>query len=63
MWISNSDIAHVFIVFANADPSQKYRGITAFLVDRDAPGLTVGKKVSYKILLSWKEVKFFFAGR
>lgn len=46
MWISNSDIAEVFIVFANADPSKKYRGITAFLVDRNTPGLTVGKKVS-----------------
>jgi len=45
MWISNSDIAEVFIVFANADVSQKYRGITAFLIDRNTPGLTVGKKV------------------
>ncbi|KAL0269779.1 UNVERIFIED_CONTAM: hypothetical protein PYX00_007398 [Menopon gallinae] len=43
MWISQSDIAQLFIVFVNADPSQGYRGITAFLVDRDTPGLTVGK--------------------
>ncbi|KAL6423676.1 hypothetical protein ACFW04_010289 [Cataglyphis niger] len=43
MWISNSDIAGVFLVFANANPSAGYRGITTFLVDRDTPGLTVAK--------------------
>lgn len=44
MWISNSDIAEVFIVFANADPSKKHRGITAFFVERSAPGLSIAKK-------------------
>lgn len=43
MWISNSDVAQIFILFANANPSAGYRGITTFLVDRDTPGLTVGK--------------------
>ncbi|XP_015116561.1 short/branched chain specific acyl-CoA dehydrogenase, mitochondrial isoform X1 [Diachasma alloeum] len=43
MWISNSDIAGVFIVFANANPSAGYRGITTFLVDREMPGVTVAK--------------------
>lgn len=43
MWISNSDVARVFVLFANADPAAGYRGITTFLVDRDTPGLTVGK--------------------
>ncbi|EZA48676.1 hypothetical protein DMN91_002267 [Ooceraea biroi] len=43
MWISNSDVAGLFLVFANADPSAGYRGITTFLVDRDTAGLTVGK--------------------
>jgi len=43
MWISNSDIAGVFLVFANANPEAGYRGITTFLVDRDTPGLTVNK--------------------
>lgn len=43
MWISNSDIAGLFIVFANANPSDGYRGITAFLVERDTPGLTIAK--------------------
>ncbi|XP_033322378.2 short/branched chain specific acyl-CoA dehydrogenase, mitochondrial [Megalopta genalis] len=43
MWISNSDIAELFIVFANANPSNGYRGITTFFVERDTPGLTVAK--------------------
>eukprot|EP01134_Creolimax_fragrantissima_P008515 CFRG8515T1 len=43
-WISNSVEAGVFLVMANADPSKGYRGITTFLVDRDTPGLSVGKK-------------------
>ncbi|XP_076651627.1 short/branched chain specific acyl-CoA dehydrogenase, mitochondrial isoform X2 [Halictus rubicundus] len=43
MWISNSDIAGLFLVFANANPSVGYRGITAFFVERDTPGLTIAK--------------------
>lgn len=43
MWISNSDIAGLFLVFANANPSAGYRGITTFFVERDTPGLTVAK--------------------
>ncbi|XP_076295037.1 short/branched chain specific acyl-CoA dehydrogenase, mitochondrial [Lasioglossum baleicum] len=43
MWISNSDVAGLFIVFANANPSVGYRGITAFFLERDTPGLTVAK--------------------
>jgi alkylation response protein AidB-like acyl-CoA dehydrogenase len=42
-WISNASDAGLFIVFANADPSKKHRGITAFLVERDNPGLSIGK--------------------
>jgi len=43
-WITNSAEAGLFIVFANADPSKGYKGITAFVVERDNPGLKVGKK-------------------
>ncbi|CAD1474412.1 unnamed protein product, partial [Heterotrigona itama] len=43
MWISNSDIAGLFLVFANANPSVGYRGITTFFVDRDTPGLIIEK--------------------
>jgi alkylation response protein AidB-like acyl-CoA dehydrogenase len=44
MWITNGGEAGVFIVFANANPGQGYKGITAFIVERDTPGFSVGKK-------------------
>lgn len=44
LWITNGNEAGVFIVFATLDPAAGYRGITAFIVERDAPGFTVGKK-------------------
>lgn len=44
LWISNAAEADLFIVFANADPAAGYKGITAFLIERDAPGFQVGKK-------------------
>ena len=44
LWITNGAEAGVFIVFANVDPSAGYKGITAFIVERDFPGFTVGKK-------------------
>ncbi len=44
LWITNGNEADLFIVFATVDPSAGYRGITAFLVERDTPGFTVGKK-------------------
>eukprot|EP01130_Rhizamoeba_saxonica_P003616 TRINITY_DN150_c0_g2_i1.p1 TRINITY_DN150_c0_g2~~TRINITY_DN150_c0_g2_i1.p1 ORF type:complete len:406 (-),score=113.88 TRINITY_DN150_c0_g2_i1:39-1100(-) len=43
-WITNSGEAGIFIVFANIDFSQGYRGITAFIVEKDNPGLKIGKK-------------------
>jgi alkylation response protein AidB-like acyl-CoA dehydrogenase len=44
LWITNGAEAGVFVLFANANPSAGYKGITAFLVERDTPGFTVGKK-------------------
>jgi alkylation response protein AidB-like acyl-CoA dehydrogenase len=44
MWITNGNEAGLFIVFANADPGKGYRGITAFIVEQDFPGFSVGKK-------------------
>jgi alkylation response protein AidB-like acyl-CoA dehydrogenase len=44
VWITNGGEAGLFVVFATIDPSAGYRGITAFLVDRDTPGFTVGRK-------------------
>ncbi len=44
LWISNAKEAGLFIVFATVDASAGYRAITAFLVDKGAPGFTVGRK-------------------
>lgn len=44
LWITNAAEASLFIVFANLNPEAGYRGITAFLVERDFPGFAVGKK-------------------
>src|SRR3954447_14217924 len=44
MWITNGKEASLFIMIANVDPSAGYKGITAFIVEKDHPGFTVGKK-------------------
>jgi len=44
LWITNAAEAGMFIVFATVDPAAGYKGITAFLVERDTPGFTVGHK-------------------
>ena len=44
LWITNGNEADVFIVFATVDPAAGYRGITAFVIERNTPGFTVGRK-------------------
>jgi alkylation response protein AidB-like acyl-CoA dehydrogenase len=44
LWITNGNEAGVFIVFANVNPEAGYKGITAFVVEKDMEGFTVGKK-------------------
>ncbi len=44
MWITNGGEAAVFVIFANTNPAQGYRGITAFIVERDFKGFSVGKR-------------------
>src|SRR5277367_4343079 len=44
LWITNAGEAGLFIVFATLDPSAGYKGITAFMVEKGAPGFTLGKK-------------------
>src|SRR3954447_21408603 len=44
LWITNAYEAGFFIVFANANPDAGYKGITAFIIERDFPGFRVGKK-------------------
>ena len=44
LWITNAAEAGLFLVFATVDASLGYKGITCFLVEREADGLKVGKK-------------------
>ena len=44
MWITNGAEAGIYVVFANTNPSAGYKGITAFIVERDFKGFSVGKK-------------------
>jgi butyryl-CoA dehydrogenase/short/branched chain acyl-CoA dehydrogenase len=44
LWITNAKEAGLFVLFATLDAAKGYKGITAFLVEKDFPGFTVGKK-------------------
>ncbi len=42
LWISNANLANFFVVYAKTSPSAGHRGMSAFIVPSDSPGLTVG---------------------
>jgi alkylation response protein AidB-like acyl-CoA dehydrogenase len=44
LWITNGAEASLYVLFATVDPGAGYKGITAFLVEREFPGFSVGKK-------------------
>ncbi|MEY2414319.1 MAG: hypothetical protein QOD84_2925 [Acidobacteriaceae bacterium] len=44
LWITNAKEAGLFVLFANLDPQSGYKGITSFIIEKDFPGFTVGKK-------------------
>ncbi len=44
LWITNGNEAEIFIVFATVDPSAGYKGITAFIIEKNFEGFSVGKK-------------------
>jgi alkylation response protein AidB-like acyl-CoA dehydrogenase len=44
LWITNAKEAGIFVLFATVDPSAGYKGITAFIIEKEFPGFTVGKK-------------------
>lgn len=43
-WVTSGPVADYFVVFMMTDPEKKQKGITAFLVEGNTPGLTRGKK-------------------
>src|SRR5262249_52409711 len=44
LWITNGNEAGLFVLFATLDPGAGYKGITAFIIEKEFPGFTVGKK-------------------
>src|SRR5437870_1368119 len=44
LWITNAKEAGIFILFASIDPAAGYKGITAFIIEKEFPGFSVGKK-------------------
>lgn len=43
-FITNASIASWYVIFATTDASQRHKTIMAFIVDRDTPGLSIGRK-------------------
>ncbi len=43
VFVSNGPVADVYLVFATVDPALGANGVTGFLVDRNTPGLSLGK--------------------
>lgn len=43
-FITNASHAHFFTVFTKTDPNAGHRGMTAFIIERDRPGVSIGKK-------------------
>ncbi|MDQ2744003.1 MAG: acyl-CoA dehydrogenase family protein, partial [Chloroflexota bacterium] len=60
LWVSNGPMADVYTVFATTDRDQGARGVTAFVVDRDTPGLTIGKVDEKMGLRGSKTSEVFF---
>ncbi|MGM0555098.1 MAG: acyl-CoA dehydrogenase [Myxococcota bacterium] len=44
LWITNGAEADFYVLFATLNPDEGYRGITAFLVEREFDGFSIGKK-------------------
>jgi len=44
LWITNGNEAEIFVLFATVDPDAGYKGITAFIVEKQFEGFSVGKK-------------------
>jgi alkylation response protein AidB-like acyl-CoA dehydrogenase len=44
LWITNAREAGLFVLFATVDPAKGYKGITAFLIEKDFPGFSIGHK-------------------
>jgi acyl-CoA dehydrogenase len=60
LWVSNGPMADLYTVFAVTDKERGAKGVTAFVVDRNSPGLTVGKVDEKMGLRGSKTSEIFF---
>ena len=51
VWITNASLADFFTVAAKTDPEAGFKGIDMFLVERDTPGLTIGRDIAKMAVL------------
>jgi alkylation response protein AidB-like acyl-CoA dehydrogenase len=54
-WISNGGVAEAYVVFATVEPGSRSRGVTAFVVERDDPGVSLGapmKKMGQRAIVN-----------
>lgn len=61
LWVSNGPLADVYTVFAVTDRARGAKGVSAFVVDRDSPGLQIGKVDEKMGLRGSKTSEVFFA--
>jgi butyryl-CoA dehydrogenase len=45
LFITNADVCHLFTAFVKTDPEKGRKGISAFIIERDTPGISVGKHI------------------
>ena len=59
-WVTNGPVADLSVVYATVDKSKGARGVTAFLVEKDTPGLTVGEELEKMGLRTSPMSELFF---
>ncbi len=59
-WVTNAPVADVLVVYATIDPEKGAGGVTAFLVEKDSPGFTVGGKLDKMGLRTSPMAEVFF---
>ncbi len=59
-FITNGGEADVYIVFASTNPQERSKGISAFIVDKDTPGLIIGKDEHKMGLMGSRTVQLTF---
>ncbi len=59
-FISNGNVADLLLVFATVDPAKGARGVSAFLVEKGTPGLTIGKQIDKMGMRTSPMAELFF---